>query len=350
MKPKQLAQVQSFLQAHKIHGWLVCDFRSSNPFARQVLGLGEGIFTRRWFLWVPAKGQPRLLVHDIEVRSFEGLGLELNRYNGRESLRAGLRKLFGKAKRVAMEYSPENNIPYISKVDAGTVDLLRSLGLEVVGSGDLLQLFLSWSGAQLASHRKAVKVLVVAKDAAFALLRERIAQQQPISEYELQTFMLNLMHQQGMETDHAPTVAFGDRVGVGHYAPSADDPRVLEPGPAARDLGVEFLQARFASGQPVRGYEVDRVVRNSLAEAGFGNRMRRRSGHSLGISAVHGEATHFDDFETLDDRAVLPKLGFTLEPGFPLARYGVHTEINIYTHPNRIEITTPVQRELIRLD
>ncbi|MDX2006401.1 MAG: M24 family metallopeptidase [Meiothermus sp.] len=388
MNAKKLAEVQDFLLGHGLQGWLVCDFRGANPFAARVLGLGEGIFTRRWFLWVPARGEPRLLIHDIEALSFRGLGLELTGYNGRESLRAGLGKLLGRAKRIAMEYSPENNNPYVSRVDAGTVELVRGYGLEVVSSGDLLQLFPTWNASQLAHHRKAAKVLAGVKDAAFALLRERVAGHVPITEHELQSFMLNLLHQQGMETDHAPTVAFGDRVGVGHYSPSAGDPRALEPGPvlldlwckapgdnpyadiawmaywgtpgeefsrafaaalAARDLAVEFLQARFASSQQVLGYEVDRLVRQSLAEAGFGGRMRRRTGHSLGTAAVHGEAAHFDDFETLDDRAVLPRLGYTLEPGFPLSRYGVHTEINVYTHKNRVEVTTPVQRELIRL-
>ncbi len=382
---KRLSEVQGWLKAQKLGGWLICDFRGSNPFASQILGLAEGIYTRRWYAWVPAKGQAQMLVHDIEYLSFVGLGLELLRYNGRESLKAALKQLLGKAKTIAAEFSPDNNNPYISKVDGGTVDMLRSFGVEVRSSGDLLQLFLTWIPAQLANHRKAAKALEVTKDAAFALLQERILAQKPITEYELQTFMLDTIQRQGMQTDHAPTVGFGEMAAVGHYSPSANNPRALEPGPvlidlwckvpgdnpyadiawmaywgqptpefdrafkaalAARDIGIDFLQARFISNQPVRGYEVDRVVRNALAEAGYPNVMRRRTGHSLGIRAVHGDVVHFDDFETLDDRLVLPKLGFTIEPGFRWKNFGVHTEINLYTHPNRIEVTTPVQRTL----
>lgn len=385
---RHLETVQDWLRANKISGWLLCDFRGSNPFAAQVLGLGGGIFTRRFFAWIPAKGEPKVLVHAIETSSFETLGLELIRYNGRESLLAGLKKLLGKAKTIAVEFSEHNNIPYLAKVDAGTVDLLRSMGLEVVGSGDLLQTLLVWTPSQLRNHRKAAKALAATKEAAFALLNERISQNQPITEYELQQFMLQQIQQNGMETDHAPTVGFGKNVVVGHYSPSPKKPYPLKPGPVhldlwckvpgdnpyadiawmafwgmptpaferafaailgARDLGLEFLQSRFSSGQAVRGYEVDRAVRKALGEAGYPNIMPNRCGHSLGINAVHGDVAHFDDFETFDDRLVLPGLGFTIEPSIRQGEVGVHTEINLYTHSNRVEVTTVVQDKLVRL-
>jgi Xaa-Pro aminopeptidase len=301
-------------------------------------------------------------------------------------LKTELERLFGKAKTVAMEYSPQSNIPYVSTVDGGTIDLVRSLGVKVVSSGDLLQLFLTWTPKQLANHKKAAKVLAATKDAAFSLIQERISQRKPITEYELQQSMLRFMNEQGMETDHAPTVAFNESVGIGHYSPSPKRPKALKPGPVlidlwckvpgdnpyadiawvahwgtpsaaymrafaavvkARDAGADLLQARFASSQPIRGYEVDRMVRQTLAEAGYKDVMRRRTGHSLGISAVHGEVVHFDDFETFDDRLVLPGLGFTIEPGFCQGGYGGHSEINVFTHPDRVEVTTVVQREAV---
>lgn len=372
-----------------IDGWLIHDFRGSNPFGQRILGLSDGIFTRRWYLWIPARGPLQLLIHDIEQHSFAGVDIERRRYNSRTSLEAALKSLLAGATRVAMEFSPHDNIPYLGVVPAGVVDQVRSYGVEVVSSADLLQLFMVWTPEQQANHRRAARVLAEVKDAAFNLLRQRVAAGQAISEFELQTQMLYWMHQQGMETDHAPTVAFGDHVGVGHYAPAPQGSAVLQPGPvvldlwckvpgpnpyadiawmahwgtpssqlqqafeaalSARDLGIEFLQQAFAAGRPVRGCEVDQVVRQHLEQAGFAGRMRRRTGHSLGIAAVHGEVAHFDDFETLDERRVLPGLGFTIEPGFPLERYGVHTEINLITHADSIEVTTPVQHDWVRLD
>lgn len=383
---KRLSEVQSFLRAQKLDGWLVYDFRGTNPFAAKIIGLTEGIFTRRWYLWIPVKGEPKVLAHAIEQHSFRNVGIELGSYSGRSVLKAELKRLLGKAKTIAMEYSPESNIPYVSTVDGGTIDLVRSVGVKVVSSGDLLQLFLTWTPKQLVNHKKAARVLAATKDAAFGLIQERIAQGKPITEFELQQYMLRFINEQGMETDHAPTVAFNEMVGVGHYSPSAKVPRALKPGPVlidlwckvpgdnpyadiawvahwgnpspgyqrafaaivkARDAGVDLLQARFTSGQAIRGYEVDRMVRQVLAEAGYKDVMRRRTGHSLGINAVHGEVVHFDDFETLDDRLVLPGLGFTIEPGFRLGDYGGHSEINVFTHPDRVEVTTVIQREAV---
>lgn len=383
---QKLPEVQEFLREAGIDGWLVYDFRGTNPFAARVFGHGGNLLTRRWFLWIPARGEPQVLVHDIEFGSFPRVGYALHKYNSRQTLPQELRKLLAGAKRVAMEYSPNGNIPYVSRVDGGTLELIRSLGVEVVSSGDVLQLFLSWTPEQLANHRKAAEALARCKDAALALISQHIARREPLDEYRLQQYMNRFIEEQGMDPDHPPIVGFGPGAGDPHYVPSATRSKTLEPGDAilmdlwckvpgdnpfaditwmafygsptpeflrafkavlaARDAGVELLHSRLSAGQTVRGNEVDRAVREVLIGAGYEANLKHRTGHSLGIQAVHGEAAHFDDFETLDERAVLPGLGFTIEPGAYFPEYGVRSEINVYSTARGLEVTTAKQAEL----
>lgn len=383
---KKLPEVQAFLKSQNIDGWLIFDFRGTNPFMHKVFQPGKGgMLSRRWFLWVPAKGEPKVLVHDIEFGSFPKTEFELRKYNGRETLVGEVQKLLGKSKTIAMEYSPGGNNPYVSKVDAGTMDMMRELGVKVVGSGDLLQLFLAWTSKQLANHKKASGVLTATKDFALNMLRDQIAFKKPITEYELQQAMNRFMQDHGMDPGHPPIVGFDVKSNDPHYSPSEKNQRRLKPGPilmdlwckvpgdnpfaditwmahwgapskkfiqvfdavlASRDAGLELLNARQSSGQVVRGYEVDRVVRQVLIEAGYEKWLKHRTGHSLGISAVHGEAAHFDGFETLDERAVLPSLGFTIEPGVYTPEFGIRSEINVYLQQNRVEVTTAIQRKL----
>lgn len=383
---QKLAVVQEHLQQAGLDGWLVYDFRGTNPFANQVLQHGQGLLTRRWFVWIPAQGQPRVLVHAIEYGSFPNVGYPLGSYDSREALEAAVANLLQGSHRIAMEYSPRNNIPYVSKVDAGTLEMIRSLGVEVESSGNLLQLFLAWTPEQLANHRRASEVLTQTKDAALALLRQRRASGSPIHEYELQQYMNQFMLDHGMDPDHPPIVGFGPGGGDPHYVPTASRSKFLEegdsvlmdlfckvPGPnpfaditwmafcgtptaefnraftavlASRDAGTRLLKDRLEAGQPVRGFEVDNAVRAVLIEAGYQGQLKHRTGHSLGIKAVHGEAAHFDGFETLDERLVLPYLGFTIEPGVYFPHFGVRSEINVYSLPRGIEVTTAQQTEI----
>ena len=387
---ERLPQVQEFLRSSNIDGWLVYDFRGTNPFATKVLNHGGGLLTRRWFVWIPARGQPKVLVHDIEFGSFPKVGYEVSKYSGREVLPQELRKLLGGAKTVAMEYSPNGNIPYVSKVDGGTIDLMRSLGVNVVSSGDLLQLFLAWTPEQLANHRKAAAVLTQTKDVALAYLRQHVSSSQAINEYQLQQYMNSFIQEHGMEPDHPPIVGFGPGGGDPHYVPSATRSKTLEPGDvilmdlwckvpgsnpfaditwmafygtpsdhfmrvyntvvASRDAGVNLLQNRLSWSQTLKGYEVDLAVRKVLIDGGYEANLKHRTGHSLGIDAVHGEVAHFDGFETLDERLVLPHLGFTIEPGVYFPEFGVRSEINVYSTANSIEVTTAIQTELDVID
>jgi Xaa-Pro aminopeptidase len=258
--------------------------------------------------------------------------------------------------------------------------------VEVVSSGDVLQLFLTWTPEQLANHRKAAEVLTRTKDAALALISQHIARREPLDEYRLQQYMNRFIAGGGMDPDHPPIVGFGPGAADPHYVPSASRSKPLEAGDAilldlwckvpgdnpyaditwmafygspppeflrafktvlaARDAGVELLHGRLSAGRSVRGNEVDRAVRQVLIDAGYEANLKHRTGHSLGIQAVHGEAAHFDDFETLDERAVLPGLGFTIEPGVYFSDYGVRSEINVYSTTAGIEITTAKQTEL----
>ncbi|MER3556411.1 MAG: aminopeptidase P family protein [Meiothermus sp.] len=382
---QKLPQVQEFLRKAGIDGWLVYDFRGTNPFATRVLNHGGNLLTRRWFVWIPAEGAPKVLVHDIEFGSFPRVGFEVAKYNSRESLLLALRELLDGPRRVAMEYSPMGNIPYVSKVDGGTLDLVRSLSMEVVSSGDVLQLFLAWTPGQLANHHRASEVLTATKNAALTYIRRYVESNTPLSEYQLQQYMNRFIEEQGMDPDHPPIVGFGPGTGDPHYVPSAIRSKTLEKGDAilmdlwckvpgdnpfadttwmafygtptepflrayeavvaARDAGVNLLQSRYPE-QPVRGYEVDLAVREVLKDAGYEANLKHRTGHSLGISTVHGEAAHFDGFETLDERLVLPDLGFTIEPGVYFPEFGVRSEINVYSHPDRIEVTTAIQTQL----
>jgi len=382
----KLRDVKREMAAAGIDGWLLFDFRGSNPYAGRVVSPGNGLLTRRWFVWVPTEGTTEVLLHSIEVGSFPNGEYELSSYAGRESLRDELRRILHGAKRVAMEYSPFGNNPYVSKVDGGTLELVRSLGVEVVSSGDLCQMLLAWSPQQLDNHRRASNMLTRTRDTALELLRARSAAGEPINEYEVQQRMLDLIESSGFEAGHAPIVGFGPGAGDPHYSPSAVSSRTLQEGDAvlldlwckvpgdnphaditwmahhgapteefmrafntvtaARDAGLDLLRERLERRQPVRGHEVDTCVRDVLINAGYEANLKHRTGHSLGNWAVHGDGAHFDAFETLDERLVLPGLGTTIEPGVYFPHFGVRSEINVYIASDGVELTTARQTEL----
>lgn len=376
------------LAAADLDGWLLYDFRGTNPFAARVLGLHGAMMTRRWFLWVPAEGVSVLLVHAIERGSIPDLlGVEVRTYDGRTSLVEGLRGTIGAARRVAMEYSKDANNPYVSKVDAGTVDLVRSFGVDVVGSGDLLQSFVTWSEANLRSHRRAAAVLAAAKDDALDLIEGRLAGGGLVGEGDVQALISECLAAAGMVYDHPPIVTFGRKTNDPHYAVGAAGPRVLrskepvlmdlwcrEPGPdgvyaditwmahagepedafsevfavvlAARDEGIRVIRDAVEGGRPLQGWEVDRAVRELVTEAGYGHGLLHRTGHSLGSDALHGDAVHLDDFETRDERSLVPGVAVTVEPGVYLARFGARSEVNVFVGSGAAEVTTVLQKHL----
>ncbi len=393
---ERLAAVQAALQAEHLDGWLLYDFHGINVIAHRVLGIPpDRVLTRRWACFIPARGRPRWLVHAIEQNTFAGIAEAASTYISWREWNEGLRHLLGSARRVAMEISPGATIPTISRVDAGTVDLVRSLGVDVVSSADLVQVAEAvWTERQLASHRRAARVLITIKDLAFALVRERLANAQPITEVDVQQFILDMFRQEGLETDHAPIVATNAHAASPHYVPSPESNAPIQPGDfllidlwarekaedavyaditwvayvgeavpprvqevfdvvrRARDAAVSFIQNRLVAGEPVYGYEVDDVARAVIRDAGLGNAFIHRTGHSLGVD-VHGNGVNLDNLETQDRRRLIPGVGFTIEPGVYLPRegFGIRLEIDCYVHEDRLEITTlPLQDAVITLE
>lgn len=386
-----LPAAQAELDRLGLPGWLIYDFRGLNPLAARFLKLGPGMLTRRVFLFVPASGRPVLLVHAIEAGSLSrDLPAEVRSYSSHGSLREELRALLP-AGPLALEYSPGNDIPYLSFVDAGTMEMLRELGAEPVSSGDLLQVFSAWTDSQMAAHRRAAGILMETKDRAFTWISGELAAGRKVREAAVQDLISAELRAAGLEFAHPAIVGFGPNASDPHYAPVHGSDRHLtrgdvvlidlfareqgpdapyaditwcgvygEPDPelekifavaaAARDLGVSFMRERVHNGEYPRGCDVDDVVRGHIDAAGYGLFFTHRTGHSIGLTGTHGEAAHLDNFETHDTRRILPGVAVTIEPGIYLPQFGVRTEINLIMHEDGPETTTGLQQELIRLD
>ena len=366
-------------------------FTGSNPIAARLSGLAAAkkMTTRRWYYLIPATGEPRGLVHAIERHNLDGLPGEKQPYAGRDRLEDGLRGLLTGMKRVAMEYSPGNNIPYISRVDAGTIESVRDLGVEVVSSGDLVQRFEAlWSAEALASHRTASDALYRIKDQAFAMVRERLAAGTALTELDVQQAMMGWMDKEGLVSVDTPNVSAQENAGNPHYHPSPEVYRTIRhneillldlwgklktPGAVfaditwvgftgsivpeeyarafaaardGRDAAIELVQSSARAGRELRGFEVDRACRSVVEKAGYGAEFIHRTGHSLG-ETVHGNGVHLDDYETHDDRRLIAGTGFTIEPGVYNSRFGVRTEINMYMDERDATVTGPTQTELV---
>ncbi len=383
--------VQQALKKDGLDGWLLYDFHGSNPIATRLAGLAGSakLSTRRWYYLVPAEGAPRGLVHAIERHNLSGLPGEKRPYAGREQLADGLKDLLRGMKRVAMEYSPGNAIPYVSRVDAGTVEAVRQLGVDVVSSGDLVQRFEAvWSSEALATHRAASERLYRIKDRAFAFIASRAGQL--LDEFEVQQAMVRWFADEGLISDSAPVVAAEENAGNPHYQPTAQSHRAIgrdelvlldlwgklsQPGAVfaditwmgftgatvpqkyaaafaaardGRDAAIELVKTSARNGRELRGYEVDRATRQVIERAGFGAQFIHRTGHSLG-QEVHGNGAHMDDYETHDERRLLPGTGFTIEPGVYTPEFGVRTEINMVVGERDAEVTGPAQTAIVTL-
>ena len=391
--PLDVAAIQDTLRAEGLDGWLLYDFHGSNPIAARLAGLTNGahMTTRRWYYLVPSSGSPRALVHAIEKHNLDALPGDKQVYARRQELDAGLSQLLLGIRRVAMEYSPECAIPYLSRVDAGTAEMIRSRGVEIVSSGDLVQRFeAAWTPEQLATHRRASEALYRIKDRAFDAARRALERGEPMTEYGLQQQMVRWFEEEGLVSDSAPVVAAGAHAGDPHYLPSADGAaaisadqvllldlwgKISEPGAVfaditwvgftgrrapdetarafaaivqARDAAVALVEEAAMIGRELHGWEVDRAARTVLEQSGYGEHILHRTGHSLGES-VHGNGVHMDDYETHDDRRILPGCGFTVEPGLYFDTYGVRTEINVFRGDRDARVTGPRQMELVTL-
>jgi Xaa-Pro aminopeptidase len=391
--PVDVGAVQDVLRREGLDGWLLYDFQGSNPIAYRLAGLTASghMTTRRWFYLIPAAGEPRGLVHAIERHTLDCLPGLKTVYAGRAELETGLRALVGSGARLAMEYSPRNAIPYVSRVDAGTIELVRELGAEVVSSGDLVQRFGAlWDEAAIRSHRAASEGLHRVKDRAFETVAERLRDGVPTSEYEIQSLMNQWFVEEGLRPEPGLNVSAQEHAGDPHYVPAPSTSRAIRPGElllldlwgktlepgavyadiawvaftgpappaamtdafaavaAARDAAVDFVQGAARDGRDVRGYEVDRAARAVLEQAGYARAILHRTGHSLG-EQVHGNGAHLDDYETHDERRLMPGSGFTIEPGLYFEDFGVRSEINVVWGPGGPDVTGPRQTAIISL-
>nr|ALS89882.1 metallopeptidase family M24 [uncultured bacterium] len=376
--------LQDAVRAAGLDGWLLYDFLGLNPFPAQLLKLGQGILTRRWFLHIPAEGQATLIHHRIEAGSWQHVlpdeTIARKAFASRLQLDEVLRGTLQGAQRVAMEYSPLGDVPYVSYVDAGTVERVRACGVEIVSSADLLQHFLTWGEGDREAHDHAVHGVIVAKDAAFRLIDERLRTGQPVMEVEVQDLLVQRITAHGLEFDHAPIVAFGSHASAGHYAPSAETDRALEWGQCvlidlwagvrdrpmaditwvgfagepteeylrvweavrdARDLAIQML----TTGAAQQGWQVDRAARDFIISRGYGAWFRHCLGHSLGRNFAHGQSVNLDDWETHDTRSLLPGLAVTIEPGIYPGPIGVRSEVNLLITASGGIVTTPIQQE-----
>ena len=379
-----LPQIARVVRDAKLDGWLFYDFRGSNGVARRLLGI-SGMLSRRWFLFVPAKGTPTLIVHRIEAGNWAGLlqneKLERRVFSAHGELDSILREVLAKKKRVAMEYSPRGAVPPVSLVDAGTVERVRETGVEVVSSADLLQHFLVWDDEDRASHARAVSACIGAKDAGFNFIHERLLAKQPVSELEVQAVISDHLNAAGMKFDHPAIVGFAGHAGDPHYAPSEATNRTLEPGMCvlldiwggepgrpmaditwmgfagkptkkfltvweavrdARDAALKLLTKKT----DLQGWQVDRAARNVIESRKFGAAFTHRLGHSLGRELTHGDGANLDDLETHDERQLLPGTAVTVEPGvyLPDQGIGVRSEVDVLLTPKGATVTTPIQQ------
>jgi Xaa-Pro aminopeptidase len=389
----QLNAIQQALAEAGLDGWLFCDFHHRDPMAYRILGLDPApMATRRWFYLIPAEGEPVKLSHKVEPRRLEPLPGRQEYYLPWTELHEKLKTMLEGKRRMAMQYSPLNNIPYVSVVDAGTVELVRSSGVEVVSSADLVQRFEAViDQAGLESHRETGDAVQRIKDEAFALMGKAIRDSGPITECQVKDFILARFEEEGLTSDGAvPIVGFNDHPADPHFEPTAETDYRLHHGdtilidlwarrkeppgiyydvtwcgfvgqqpPAkyleifdvacrARDAALNFVRERIGSGIECRGYEVDRVARKVVEEAGYAERFLHRTGHSIGVE-VHGNGANIDDLETKDERRLVPGICFSIEPGIYLeGEMAVRTEIDVFITPSgQVEVYGPIQKELI---
>jgi Xaa-Pro aminopeptidase len=387
----QLHEIQADLRAARLDGWLFYDFRGRDPIAHRILDLPNAMRTRRWFYFVPAKGIPKKLVHKIETESLVTLPGETLYYSGQDELRKNVKKILGSAKNLAMQYSPKNAIPYVAMVDAGTVELVKSCGVKVLTSADLVQKYEAcWTPQQLQSHLEAGKSIDRIVREAFALAAKGVREGKPLTEVALQQWILAEFEKDEITTDEGPDVAVNAHASDPHYAPSNERSTEIREGDLllldvwgklrfsgsvyydvawvgylgakvpekfdkvfkvivrARDNAVALIQSSIAAGKPPQGWQVDRAARSVIEKAGYGKYFIHRTGHNIG-QTVHGNGVNMDGFETYDSRHLIPGTCNSVEPGIYLPEFGMRSEVNVYVGNGEARVTGAVQKEVLAL-
>lgn len=387
----KLQQTQSALVQAGLDGWLLYDFRRTNDLACEFLEIpSSSHLSRRFIYWIPAQGTPIKICHAIEQQPLQSLPGQTLLYRSWQEWEGALAKTMKGKSRVAMEYSPRNAIPYVSKVDAGTLEMVRSLGIEVVSSADLLQSFGSiWSPEQVTMHRTAANVLQTSAERTWQWIAQNLQQDETITDYDVQQYLLHEFALNQCVSDAAPICAVNTDSANPHYGPQASHPKRIKMGDfilidlwckqnlpnavyaditqvgvaaanpnerqreifsivcQARDKATALIRERFIKGIPVFGYEVDQTARDVIRTAGYGDHFLHRTGHSLGIN-VHGNGANIDNFETQDRRQLLRGSCFTIEPGIYLpGEFGIRLEYDVYVHlDGTTEITGGIQPQI----
>jgi Xaa-Pro dipeptidase len=386
-----LSELQNDIRAAKLDGWLFYDFRGRDPIAHRILDLPHAMRTRRWFYFLPAKGTPRKLVHKIESESLAGVPGETLYYAGYDELRRNLAKVIRGAKVVAMQYSAKAAVPYVAMVDAGTIELVRSTGAKVVSSADLVQKFEAcWTPQQLESHLAAGEIIDGVIREAFSEAAIHVRSKQPLSEYDLQQWILKRFDATGIQRDEGPDVAVNANASDPHYGPMQGKSASIREGDLllldvwgktrdaasvyydvtwigylgakvpekyarvfavlrdARDKAVDVIRTSVAAGKPLQGWQVDKAARTIIEKAGYGKYFFHRLGHNIG-ETIHGNGANMDNLETHDIRHLIPKTCTSVEPGIYLPEFGMRTEVNVYIGEKEARVTGAVQKEILPL-
>jgi Xaa-Pro aminopeptidase len=389
LKAESLPALQSGLERAGVDGWLLYDFHGLNPVAVGMLEL-PGMTTRRFFVYIPRQGSPVAITHAIEQGPWVAWPANWRKekyssWRTLESLLAGLVK----GKKVAMEYSPGDAVPYLDRVPAGVIEMVRTAGATVVTSADLVSSFYAvWSDEQRASHERAARAVSTIGQEAIRLAGSRAESASPLTEYALQTWIREKFAAGGLETDHGPIVAIGPNAANPHYEPTAQKSATIKRGDIllvdlwarekngvfadqtwmgslgspserdksiwlavrdARDAAISLLRERIGAGQVVKGGEVDDAARAVITKRGYGDSFFHRTGHSIDPRDLHGSGPHIDNLETREERALIPGVGFSIEPGVYLANdVGMRSEVNGFIGPDGVLITpSDYQKDLL---
>ena len=385
-----LWDIQAALRDQRFDGWLFYDHHHRDPIAYRVLGLPESLFvTRRWYYLIASQGEPVKLVHRIEAGHLDSLPGHKLEYSSWQEQQNNLRAMVAPYHTIAMQYSPNNQIPYIGLVDAGTVELVRSFGKEIVSSGDLVSQFeATWTDEQVESHFAARDAIDRITEEAFREIGRRV-RDGGTHEFDIQQWIDEALRRAGLTNENEPPiVAVNADSANPHYSPTAESSKPIREGDfvlldiwgkmqtpgavyyditwtgfvgetpsdrirrifevvcGARDAGVKAVQSAVAEGRPIAGWQVDEAVRDHIARAGYGQYFIHRTGHSIATS-VHGNGPNMDNLETRDERTILPNTCFSIEPGIYLAEFGVRSEVNMLVRPRAAEVTGRIQREIV---
>ena len=386
-----LTEIQKALAGESLDGWLLYDFRGSNVIARHIVKLGDRLATRRWFYFIPMNGNPTKIVHAIEAETLDHLPGEKFIFRSWQDLHRILSETLKGKQAIAMEYSAENDIPYISMVDSGTVELVRKTGVRVISSGDLVQLFEArWDQEQTKSHFEAVKRVDDTKNEGFRFISENMREAKAITEHDVQQFMWELFEKKNLTADHPAIVAVNSNASNPHYTPERNHSALIrqgdlvlidiwgklqEPGaiygditwmgyvgkevPAkqqeifdivkgAQQTAFRLILENYEKGKATYGWEADQAARDFISERGYGDYYLHRTGHNIG-QEVHGNGAHLDNLETRDLRKLIPRTGFSIEPGIYLPQFGVRSEIDVFIGDEGPVITSPEQTEILKL-